>query len=267
MPITDSAICLRRTDYSETSLVVRLMTRDHGQASLMAKGAKRPKGPLGGGIDLLAVGQAVFSLPRENSVSTMGLLTAWDQTAIYPCLRTDLLSHAIAMLSAELLTRLTEELDPHPASYDAMIRLLDEMQTGQPALRRFVAFSRTLLEDVGLTPNFATCIECGRAIAPGEVGRAGLEFAGRRAGVFCPQCPPPPGEDTVSVSRNLQQFFIENTQISGRLALESARWLVYYVQHQIGRPLTCVPALERAIAAALAAHARSARPTETRDSP
>ncbi|MDD4889534.1 MAG: DNA repair protein RecO [Phycisphaerae bacterium] len=266
MPISELAICLRRSDYSETSLVVRMMTREHGQASLMAKGVKRPKSRFGGSIDLLSVGQAVYSLPRENSVSTMGLLMSWDQTEAYPCLRTDLLRHAVALTAAELLARLTEELDPHPASFDAMIRLLRELQGGEPPVRRLAEFGRALLTDIGLTPDFQTCAHCGQPTGPGEFPAArGLLFAGPRSGVLCPRCQPGPGESTVAISRNLQQFFIENTQITGRLALEFVRWLVYYVQHQIGRELNSAATLERAIAAALIAHARSAQPTDSHD--
>ena len=164
MSFTDAAICLRRSDYSETSLVLRMMTRLHGQVALIAKGVKRPKSRFGGSIDLLAVGQAVFTLPRESSVSTMGILTAWDQTAVYPVLRTDLLRYAAATTAAELLTRLTAEVDPHPAGFDAMIRYLDALQAGEPPIRRLADFGRTLLAEVGLTPNFEICVACGQEV-------------------------------------------------------------------------------------------------------
>ena len=60
------------------------------------------------------------------------------------------------------------------------------------------------------------------------------------------------GESTVTISASLHDFFISATSSSGKLALEITRWLLYYVKHQLGRPLTTAAALERAIAAALA---------------
>lgn len=251
MPITDQAICLRRSDYSETSLVVRLMTRQHGQVSLIAKGVKRPKSRFGGAIDLLAVGQAVFTLPPENSASAMGILTAWEQTEVFGRLRTDLLRHAVAMSAGELLARLTEELDPHPASFDAILALLAALEAGEPPVRRLAQFGRTLLADVGLTPNFDRCVGCGLGVGD----RAMLRFSGPRAGPLCPNCPPRPGENTVAVSRSLKDFFTDGRLTSGKLALEIVRWLLYHVQHQIGRPLHSAENLDRAIQAALAAHA------------
>ena len=56
------AICLRAIDFSETSQVLTLLTRDEGKVRLMAKGTKRPKSKTGGAIDLLAEGTVVYSL-------------------------------------------------------------------------------------------------------------------------------------------------------------------------------------------------------------
>ncbi|MHC4100282.1 MAG: DNA repair protein RecO, partial [Planctomycetota bacterium] len=54
-PVTDNAICIRRWDYSETSLTVSLFLRNHGVVRGMAKGAKRARGSFEGGIDLLTL--------------------------------------------------------------------------------------------------------------------------------------------------------------------------------------------------------------------
>ena len=43
MQIKDLAICLRTVNYSETSQVVTLLTREYGKIALMAKGSRRVK--------------------------------------------------------------------------------------------------------------------------------------------------------------------------------------------------------------------------------
>ncbi|GAG45812.1 unnamed protein product, partial [marine sediment metagenome] len=48
------AICLRASDYSETSQVVAFLTRAEGVVRLLAKGAKRAKSKSGGALDLLS---------------------------------------------------------------------------------------------------------------------------------------------------------------------------------------------------------------------
>ena len=57
--VTDSAVCLRCWDYSETSQTVSLLTREHGILRGLAKGAKRPKASFSGGFDPLTCGQLV----------------------------------------------------------------------------------------------------------------------------------------------------------------------------------------------------------------
>ena len=54
-----TAIVLRAVEFSETSLIVTLLTKDLGQISAIAKGARRPKGPFEGSLDLLAVCRVV----------------------------------------------------------------------------------------------------------------------------------------------------------------------------------------------------------------
>ena len=60
MPIlSDSAICIRCWDYSETSQTVSLLTKENGLIRGIAKGSKRDKGPFSGGFDPLTRGHIV----------------------------------------------------------------------------------------------------------------------------------------------------------------------------------------------------------------
>ena len=49
-----SALVLKLVDFSETSLVVTLFTREFGKVQALAKGGRRPKGPFESALDLLA---------------------------------------------------------------------------------------------------------------------------------------------------------------------------------------------------------------------
>src|SRR4026207_2013794 len=59
------AIVLRVVEFSETSCVVTLYTRDFGKIGALAKGARRPKSPFESALDLLAARRAAF--PPETS--------------------------------------------------------------------------------------------------------------------------------------------------------------------------------------------------------
>lgn len=58
--ITTRAIILGRTDYGEADRILTLLTPDHGKLSLMAKGVRRIKSKLAGGIELFSVSDITF---------------------------------------------------------------------------------------------------------------------------------------------------------------------------------------------------------------
>jgi len=66
------AIIIRQVDFSETSRVVTFYTREFGKVPLLAKGAKRLKGPFESGLDLLSICDIVFI---RKSSGTLGILT------------------------------------------------------------------------------------------------------------------------------------------------------------------------------------------------
>src|SRR5919204_4608102 len=66
------AIVLKVIEFSETSCVLTLFTEDFGKVGALAKGARRPKGPFEGALDLLALVRIVF---LHKSSEALDLLT------------------------------------------------------------------------------------------------------------------------------------------------------------------------------------------------
>lgn len=54
-PVRTKAIVLRRTNYGEADRILQLLTPNYGKISIMAKGVRREKSKLAGGIELLAI--------------------------------------------------------------------------------------------------------------------------------------------------------------------------------------------------------------------
>src|SRR5215510_10576041 len=81
MPLLrDSAVVLGRLDYSETSQILVLFTREQGKVRAIAKGAKRStKARFAPGIDLLDIGSVVISVRHERAEG-LATLTEWKQT-------------------------------------------------------------------------------------------------------------------------------------------------------------------------------------------
>lgn len=135
------AYMLHASAWRETSLIVQIFTRDHGNVAMVAKGAKRPYSAL---RPILAAFQPlVVSWSGGGEVKT---LTRADLAGIRPLAGRSLMS---AWYMNELLLRLLPREDPHPGlydAYDAALRALEQGSNAASALRRF---EWTLLEETG----------------------------------------------------------------------------------------------------------------------
>src|SRR5205809_5082145 len=102
--VSDPSLCLRKTEYSETSQILTLFSRAHGLLRVIAKGAKRTTkagaSKFGGGLDLLDVGEAVFTHAPERELAT---LTEWTLPDGHLELRRSLRSMYLALYAAELV--------------------------------------------------------------------------------------------------------------------------------------------------------------------
>jgi len=61
-----TGIILTRTDYGEADRIITLLTPDHGKLKLMAKGVRRIKSKLAGGIELFSVSNITFIRGKGN---------------------------------------------------------------------------------------------------------------------------------------------------------------------------------------------------------
>lgn len=69
-PIRTKAIILRRTNYAEADRILQILTPDHGKLSVIAKGVRREKSKLAGGIELFAVCD-VSIIPGKGDMGTL----------------------------------------------------------------------------------------------------------------------------------------------------------------------------------------------------
>ena len=157
MLVKDVGICLARSDYSETSQIATIFSRNHGKVRGIAKGSRRPKSKFGSGIELLSRGQLVFSRPRTGS----GLitLTEWTSQQGYQQLRRSLRPLYRAYYLAELVDLFTEPLDPHQRLYDLFAQALTDLSAHE-SWNDFFTFQVNLLQEVGLSPELFCCVRC-----------------------------------------------------------------------------------------------------------
>lgn len=176
-----TAIVLRVVDFSETSCVVTLFSRDFGKISALAKGARRPKGPFEAALDLLAVCRIVF---LHKASDALDLLTEAKLERRFRAASRSL-SHLYAgYYLAELLRDMTDEGDPHPELYDAADRALTALAGEGEAAAVVLRFELAALRVLGHLPSLADCAACGEALPTDRRIPFGL-LAG---GVLCRRC-------------------------------------------------------------------------------
>lgn len=175
------AIVVRLVDFSETSCVVTLFTRDFGKIGALAKGARRPKSPFESALDLLAVCRIVF---LHKSSDSLDVLTEATLERRFRGATRDLSRLYAGYYIAELLRDSTQAGEPLPALYDAAEAGLRELD-GQVHVHRIVLrFEMHSLHLLGHLPALFGCAACGRSI---EV--AGHMLFGQEAGgLLCSRC-------------------------------------------------------------------------------
>ena len=68
--VVTTAIVLRRIDYGESDRIVNVLTFDNGKITLFAKGVRKPKSKLAGGIELFSVNDITF-IPGKSDMVTL----------------------------------------------------------------------------------------------------------------------------------------------------------------------------------------------------
>src|ERR1700687_5232239 len=95
-----TGLILRTRPLTETSLIVHWLTPDFGRIATVAKGARRPKSPFLGKLDLFYVADFSFSRSRH---SDLHLLREISLRELHPALRRDLVSLRQAAYATELV--------------------------------------------------------------------------------------------------------------------------------------------------------------------
>lgn len=100
------AIILRRTNYGETDRILNVLTPE-GKISVLAKGARKEKSKLAGGIELFSVTDIVVHQGRGN----LGTLTSARMLRFYSNILSDLTRLELASEILRRAERISEQID------------------------------------------------------------------------------------------------------------------------------------------------------------
>ena len=176
-----TAIVLRVVDFSETSCIVTLYSREFGKFGALAKGGRRIKGPFEAALDLLSSVRVVF---LRKSSDALDLLTEAKLQRRFRPRKGDLTSLYADYYVAELLDRLTEPYEPHPELFDLADETLLALATTGSVRSILLHFELGALRSLGYLPLLDQCVECGKAAEDS----ARLPFGILDGGVLCRDC-------------------------------------------------------------------------------
>jgi DNA repair protein RecO (recombination protein O) len=173
--VTDTAICIRRWDFSETSQTVCLFLRDHGLTRGIVKGAKRSGAAFDGGIDLLAAGEVVAWIRPGGDLAT---IAQWHLLEVHRALRRSLDANRAGLYMADLVNHMLTEHDPHPRLFDALLAALASLEEPEAIPRALLSFSWTLLCETGYRPRLDRDAATGEPLPEGAATLAFSASAG-----------------------------------------------------------------------------------------
>jgi DNA repair protein RecO (recombination protein O) len=176
-----TAIVIRVIDFSESSCVVTLFTREFGKITGLAKGARRPKSSFESALDLLAVVRIVF-LRKTGDV--LDLLTEAKLERRFRASARSLPRLYAGYYVAELLNAFTDDDDPHPEWFDVAERTLRELDDSADIATAILRFEIAGLHWLGHRPALDECVSCGNTVP--ELNR--VPFGVIAGGVLCASC-------------------------------------------------------------------------------
>ncbi len=180
--VSTPAVLLRSFNYSETSRVLRLYTKDLGLVSVMAKGVRRSGARGHGALDTFSRGELTAYVRETRDLQTFKEFAVEEAGA---SLGKDVLRFAGASVLAEIVL-LHAGPDPSPRVFERLTHALRRIEAEpRPGIIGVVlAEGWMLVTTLGYEPQIDLCVQCGRGLGTSEVSR--FDFAA--GGVLCSDC-------------------------------------------------------------------------------
>jgi DNA repair protein RecO (recombination protein O) len=141
------AILLRKRKFSDTSLIVSWCTESFGCVQTIAKGARRPKSPFAGKLDLFF--EAEISIVRSRK-SDLHTLTEVALKNPFPGIRSNYLRTQTAAYFVELVEICTERDHHEPELFSLLRRAFGYLDANDPNLRTVTHFETELARIAGV---------------------------------------------------------------------------------------------------------------------
>lgn len=175
--VTTPAVILHVMPYGDTSKILRLLTRDLGLVSAIARGARRARSPTGPRLDLFALGEAWLRVREGRELSP---LQAFETDDANPALAHDVARFAAASAVAELALKCAPA-EPHPAAFAAVAGALAALAAAaaEDVEATALAAGWAVVVALGFSPSLDRCVACGTPV------EGTIHFSAALGGALC----------------------------------------------------------------------------------
>ena len=140
-------ILVRLTKLTDTSLIVHWMTASAGLIKTVAKGARRPKSPYAGKLDLFFSAEVHWTVAKRGELHP---LREAEPIHCRPKIRADYNSTLLAAYFCRLLETAVEPEHPEPELHDLLHRALNHIDDCGASRRAMEHFEREVARLLGV---------------------------------------------------------------------------------------------------------------------
>lgn len=142
------AIAIRLTKLTDTSLIVHWFTEENGLVKTVAKGARRPKSPFAGKLDLFFGGEIHFQSAKKGELHALRdvAISDWREG-----LRKNYTTTLLAGYCCQLLELAVEPEHAEPELHDLLQRALNHLDAETPTIRALLHFESELSRILGVS--------------------------------------------------------------------------------------------------------------------
>jgi DNA repair protein RecO (recombination protein O) len=144
---TTTGILLRKRKLSDTSLIVSWCTVSLGCIQTVAKGARRPKSPFAGKLDLFFEAEIQIARSRKSDLHTLTEVVLKNP---FGGIRTNYLRTQTAAFFIELIEICTERDHHEPELFSLLRRAFGYLDANDPNLRAIAHFETELARIAGV---------------------------------------------------------------------------------------------------------------------
>ncbi len=151
------ALLLRRTKLTESSLILSWLSAEHGRIQTVAKGARSPKSPFSGRLDLFFDCEIQFAPSRKSDLHRLCEVTLCNP---HEGVRRSLTNLQLATYFVRLLEATTEPATPAPELHDLFQRALGHLASHVASHRALIHFEKQLAQLLGILQTNVSPWEC-----------------------------------------------------------------------------------------------------------